>query len=114
MAASGPDESPPRRAACDPEGYLLRRRDWSERVAAEIAADEGIALSTAHWEILWLLRAFYRRYRMAPAGRALVSCVKRELGPDKGRSAYLMRLFGGSAARTACKIAGLPRPENCI
>lgn len=115
MAALGPGGGPPRRAAArDPEGYLLRREDWSERVAAEIAEDEGVALSPAHWEILRLLRAFYRRYRMAPASRALVTHVKRELGPDKGRSVYLMRLFGGSAARTACKIAGLPRPENCI
>lgn len=113
MAAPGTDRDR-RAAARDSEGYLLRRRDWSERVAAEIAADEGIVLTPAHWEILRLLRAFYRRYRMTPAARALVGHVKRELGPDKGRSVHLMRLFGGAPARTACKIAGLPRPENCI
>jgi tRNA 2-thiouridine synthesizing protein E len=43
-----------------------------------------------------------------------VSLVKKEFGPDKGRSAYLMRLFHGSPAKTAAKIAGLPRPDNCL
>jgi tRNA 2-thiouridine synthesizing protein E len=60
------------------------------------------------------LRAFYQRHQLSPATRALVNLVKRELGPDKGRSVYLMKLFGGSPAKTASKIAGLPKPLNCL
>jgi tRNA 2-thiouridine synthesizing protein E len=51
---------------------------------------------------------------MSPASRALINYMKKELGAEKGRSVYVMKLFGGSAATTAAKIAGLPKPDNCI
>jgi tRNA 2-thiouridine synthesizing protein E len=46
--------------------------------------------------------------------RILVKVVEVELGPEKGNSLYLLKLFPGSPARVASKIAGLPRPHNCI
>jgi tRNA 2-thiouridine synthesizing protein E len=46
--------------------------------------------------------------------RPLVKLVKNEFGQEVGSSAFLMRLFGGSPAKLAAKIAGLPRPTNCI
>ena len=101
-------------AALDKEGYLRNLDDWNEDIAAKLAQSEDVKLTSAHWEIIKLLRKFHRRYQMAPATRALVSYVRRELGPDKGKSTYLMRLFGGSAAKTAAKIAGLPKPDNCL
>lgn len=98
----------------DKEGYLRNLDDWNESVAIALAGDVNISLSPDHWEIIRLLRAFYNRHQMSPANRALVSLVKKELGSEKGRSVYLMRLFGGSPAKTASKIAGLPKPDNCL
>jgi tRNA 2-thiouridine synthesizing protein E len=46
--------------------------------------------------------------------RALVKLVKEQLGVEQGSSVYLMSLFGGSPAVTAAKVAGLPRPTNCL
>lgn len=98
----------------DKEGFLRDIAQWDEQAAEILASNAGIELTPAHWEILWLLRDFYRRYQSSPASRALSNYTKRELGADKGRSAYLMRLFGGSAAKTAAKLAGLPKPDNCL
>ncbi|MEX0963037.1 MAG: TusE/DsrC/DsvC family sulfur relay protein [Pseudohongiellaceae bacterium] len=98
----------------DKEGYLVELGDWRESVAIALAAREGITLGPDHWEIINLLRVFYNRHQMSPANRALVSLVKRDLGAAKGRSIYLMKLFKGSPAKTASKIAGLPKPENCL
>ena len=98
----------------DKEGYLKNLDDWNEEIAVELAAAEQIRLGAAHWEVIKLLRAFYQRHQLSPATRALVNLVKRELGPDQGRSVYLMKLFGGSPAKTASKIAGLPKPLNCL
>ena len=98
----------------DKEGYLRDLADWDEAVAQALAQQQEISLKPAHWEVLRLLRAFHRRHQLSPATRALVSLVKRELGPDKGRSVYLMRLFRGSFAKTASRIAGLPKPDNCL
>lgn len=98
----------------DKEGFLRDLDDWSEELALEIARAEGIDLNDAHWEIIRLLRSYYGEYESSPANRALVKYVARELGQEKGRSIYLLGLFPGSPAKLASKIAGLPKPDNCL
>jgi tRNA 2-thiouridine synthesizing protein E len=98
----------------DKEGYLRRLADWNETVAAEIAAREGITLTAAHWEILYAIRRFHARYELSPATRPLLKFLAQELGPEKAGSIYVMRLFPGTPAKTIAKIAGLPKPPNCI
>jgi tRNA 2-thiouridine synthesizing protein E len=100
--------------ALDPEGYLVNMNEWSPEVAKALADEEGITLTAAHWEILQVLRDFYARYEMAPAMRPLVKAVARALGPEKGRSIHLMRLFPGSPAKVAARLAGLPKPTHCL
>lgn len=100
--------------ATDKEGYLRQPNDWTPALAEALAHRERIALTPAHWEIIALLRDFYRQYQLAPAMRPLVKYVGQKLGPDKGRSIYLMQLFPPSPAKMASKIAGLPRPSNCL
>jgi tRNA 2-thiouridine synthesizing protein E len=46
--------------------------------------------------------------------RIFVKTIGEQLGKEKGSSIYLMRLFPGSPAKIAGKIAGLPKPTNCI
>lgn len=98
----------------DKEGYLTRLEDWSPEVAERLAQQEGITLTPEHWEVLEALRAFYREFELSPAMRPLVKWVGQTLGADKGRSIYLMQLFPPSPAKIANKIAGLPRPNNCL
>ena len=98
----------------DSDGYLLSLHDWDENIAAEIAAGENLKLTPEHWEVITLTRQFYEQHQLSPATRALVSFIKRELGIDKGNSRYLMKLFKGQPARLVNKIAGLPKPDNCI
>ena len=100
--------------ATDGDGFLEHFDEWNTVVANTIAAAEQINLSDAHWEILHLLREFYRQFEQSPAMRALVKYVGQQLGKDKGNSIYLLKLFPGSPAKIASKIAGLPRPENCL
>jgi tRNA 2-thiouridine synthesizing protein E len=98
----------------DKEGFLCKLDDWTPEIARQIASGEGIELTDAHWEIIELLREFYRRFEASPANRALVKFTARELGPEKGRSIYLMSLFPGSPAKIGSKVAGLPKPDNCL
>lgn len=98
----------------DKEGFLRNLADWTPAIAEEVAAREGLELTEAHWEIIALLREFYRRFEASPANRALVKFSAQELGPEKGRSVYLMTLFPGSPAKLGSKIAGLPKPDNCL
>jgi tRNA 2-thiouridine synthesizing protein E len=100
--------------ATDKDGYLLQLADWTPAVAEVLATAENIQLTPAHWEIIELLRDFYREFELSPAMRALVKQTARKLGEEKGRSIYLLQLFPPSPAKIASKIAGLPRPANCI
>lgn len=99
---------------CDNNGFLARQADWNEDIAELLARAEGIVLGREHWEIIALLQTFYNRFGDSPANRALVGFVKEQLGPEKGSSLYLMKLFPGSPARVGSRIAGLPKPKNCL
>lgn len=104
----------PHTYALDPEGFLVDMTTWSPEVAEALADEEGITLTADHWEIIELLRDFYARYEMAPAMRPLVKAVSQRLGAEKGRSIHLMRLFPGSPAKVAARLAGLPKPTHCL
>ena len=98
----------------DKDGYLVELGDWSEDTARALAAREPLELSAEHWEIIHLLREFYREYELSPATRPLIKYVALKLGTEKGNSLHLNRLVNGTPAILAAKLAGLPKPTNCI
>ncbi len=98
----------------DKEGYLKQLSDWSQPVAQALASHEKIELTDAHWEVIYLLRDFYQEFELSPAMRPMVKYVTQHLGKDKGNSLYLLTLFPGSPAKIAAKLAGLPKPDNCL
>ncbi len=103
-----------RQIALDKDGYLLRLDDWSAAVATALAEREGLVLQAAHWEILDLLRAFHDEFQLSPATRPLIKYVALKLGPEKGNGLHLNHLFQGTPAKLAAKLAGLPKPSNCL
>ena len=103
-----------REIGLDPEGYLLELTDWSPAVAEALASREGMTLTDAHREIHDLLRRFHAEFQLSPATRPLIRYVAQQLGADKGNSLYLNQLFNGTPAKLAAKLAGLPKPTNCI
>ena len=106
--------------ARDKDGYLKSLADWDDAVAGALAAAEGIALDAQHRAVIAVARDFYREHRVAPANRVLVKAVARALGPELGNSSLLARLFASSRhpqqgpALVIARIAGLPRPTNCL
>lgn len=100
--------------AVDQEGFLVDLNDWSEPVAEALADAEGLTLQAEHWEVLGVLREFYQEFQLSPATRPLIKYTALKLGPEKGNSMHLNRLFKGTPAKLAAKLAGLPKPSNCI
>ncbi len=98
----------------DDDGYLRDLAEWNEDVAQALAEREGLALEVAHWEVIHLLRDFYREFQLSPATRPLIKYVALKLGAEKGNSLHLNRLFNGTPAKLAAKLAGLPKPSNCL
>lgn len=103
-----------RRIKLDKDGYLTRLNDWDIEVAEALANHENITLTPEHWAVINLVRQFHQEFGLSPATRPLVKYVGRYLGEDKGKSLYLMTLFGGKPALTVSRLGGLPRPANCF
>ena len=98
----------------DKDGYLVDLNAWSVEVANALASAEALELTDEHWEILKLLRGFYQEFQLSPATRPLIKYTALKLGPEKGNSLHLNQLFKGTPAKLAAKLAGLPRPTNCL
>lgn len=90
------------------EGFLAHPHEWSEDVAKAFAVLENISqLTEDHWTVIYYLRHYYQRFRIAP--------MIRKLCKDTGFPlAKIERLFPSGPAKGACKLAGLPKPTGCL
>ena len=98
----------------DKDGYLVDLNQWSAEVADALATAETLELSVDHWEILDLIRGFYSQFQLSPTTRPLIKYAALKLGQEKGNSLHLNKLFKATPAKLAAKLAGLPRPTNCL
>lgn len=91
------------------EGGLLELGDWSEQIAQDLAAEEGITLSKEHWDVINFLRDHYLRCGPCPSGRAVLALLEDTFAQQDGKK-HLYHLFPRGPVVQACKIAGLPLP----
>nr|WP_297349258.1 TusE/DsrC/DsvC family sulfur relay protein [uncultured Glaciecola sp.] len=98
----------------DSKGYLIDYLEWDKQLALVIAQQEAIELTSAHWDVVLFVRAFYEEYETSPAIRVLVKSLANKFGPEIGNSRHVQRLFPKGPAKQATKIAGLPKPAKCL
>jgi TusE/DsrC/DsvC family sulfur relay protein len=94
--------------AVNDEGFLTDPAQWREEMASQIAAAEGIAeLTGRHWQVIQFMRHEYEAKGTGPTVRVL--------GKTSGVTVKeLYQLFPKGPAKTAAKIAGIPKPRGCI
>jgi TusE/DsrC/DsvC family sulfur relay protein len=92
----------------DAEGFLTDPEQWNERIAEEIARQNGIAeLTDRHWLVVRFMRERYLDTGDAPSIRAL--------GKESGVPVKeFYQLFPKGPAKLAAKIGGIPKPKGCI
>lgn len=90
------------------EGFFDDPGRWTEDMAPEIARAEGITeLTDRHWQVIRFMRERFAATGTGPTVRAL--------GKTSGVTVKeLYRLFPHGPAKTAAKIAGIPKPRGCI
>ncbi len=90
------------------EGFLVDPDQWTEGMAPEIAKNAGVVdLTPLHWTVIRFVRAEYEAKGTGPTVRVL--------GKTSGVSIKeLYQLFPQGPAKTAAKIAGIPKPRGCI
>jgi tRNA 2-thiouridine synthesizing protein E len=90
------------------EGFLVDPSQWTEDMAIELARREGIEpLSDRHWQVIHFMRQQYEATGSGPNVRML---AKTSGIPVKD----LYQLFPKGPAKTAAKVAGIPKPRGCI
>lgn len=92
------------------DGRLANADDWSNAVAKALAEKDGIELTDNHWEIINLMRDFYKQFNISPIRKLLLKTIKEKLGEKKASRDYLCSLFPNDVQIEGTKIAGLPIP----
>jgi TusE/DsrC/DsvC family sulfur relay protein len=90
------------------EGFFEDPSQWTEPMAAELARESGIdELNDRHWQVIRFMRAEYFEKGTGPTVRVL--------GKTSGVTVKeLYQLFPKGPAKTAARIAGIPKPRGCI
>lgn len=91
----------------DDEGFFTDPTQWNEDVAREMAAEEGIELTDRHWTVVRFTR---NEYLQKGTGATVRMLGKASGVPVK----ELYQLFPKAPAKTAARIAGIPKPRGCI
>lgn len=103
-----------RTIATDDEGYLKERSDWSPELRDFMAAQMGLTLTPEHLTIIAMVQRYYDEYETTPPIRGLIKLLSQEGHEELADSIKLAILFPEGAAKSAAKLAGLPKPVKCI
>jgi tRNA 2-thiouridine synthesizing protein E len=107
-------QSDPQRPALDADGHLQDYRQWTPDVARQMAADDGLHLNDTQLMILIAVRDFYARFAHAPATRPLIRYLIQQVDPTLSNAQLMADFQTGLVARTLARLAGVPKPPNCL
>lgn len=91
----------------DDEGFLTNYDEWDEQLATRLAAQIGLTLTDAHWEVLRFLRKDF-------AEQGETATIRRVAMFAGTPIKALFALFPQKPAKKMAYIAGLPKPRGCV
>lgn len=101
--------------ALDQDGHLCDHTIWTPDIAQQLANTLDIVLDTERLAVLQQVRAFFVKFNHAPATRPLIKWLQQTLPDDDISNQKLQQLFNtGLVARHVNRLAGLPKPPNCL
>lgn len=89
------------------DGHMVDASQWSEALALQLAAAQGVAMTEAHWAIVRFAREDFASATVAPN-------IRRITQGTGVTTKDLYALFPKAPARTVAKIAGIPKPAGCL
>lgn len=101
--------------ALDQDGHLCDHLLWTPEIAQQLAATLDVELNDEHLAILQQVRAFFVKFNHAPATRPLIKWLQKTLPEYDISNQKLQQIFNtGLVARHVNRLAGLPKPPNCL
>ncbi len=98
----------------DQDGHLVDYTIWNEDVAQELANSLDLELSEWHFQILNAVRQFYAQFGHSPATRPLIKFLMKTVGPEVDNAVLQDKFKTGLVARHLSRLAGIPKPANCL
>ena len=99
----------------DDDGHLKNHNDWTPKIAQRLADTIGVTLESEHYQIIGEVRVFFETYHHSPSTRPLIKYLMASLPNLDISNQKLQQLFNtGLVARHVNRIAGLPKPPNCL
>jgi TusE/DsrC/DsvC family sulfur relay protein len=93
--------------AFNAEGFMTNPAQWTKEIAVELARQEGLELTPAHWQIIEFCRKEAASSGSAPTLRTITT--------GTGISTKdLFALFPKGPAKKVARISGLGKPEGCV
>lgn len=98
----------------DQDGHLVDYTIWDESVAQQLAQSLDLELNAWHFEILQAVRQFYAQFGHSPATRPLIKFLMKTVNADINNAMLQERFNTGLVARHLSRLAGVPKPTNCL
>lgn len=97
----------------DSEGYIRHLDQWSEDYAKALAKQEGLELTSEHWQVIYFLREFYAEHDIQAQVRVMIKHFAAEWGKERGNNHYLHLIFPkGGPQKQGNRLAGLLRTKG--
>ena len=94
------------------KGYIVNAEDWTEEVAKELAAADGLELTEEHWDLINYLRdEFFNNAGNNPNTRTITKDMSKKWG-KKISTKELYALFPHDPSKQGGRIAGLPESKR--
>ena len=87
---------------------------WNQEVAKELAKSLELELTDWHFEILMAVRQFYQQFGHSPATRPLIKFLMKTVSADINNAILQEKFNTGLVARHLSRLAGVPKPANCL
>ncbi len=88
-------------------GYLVNSSDWTEEIAAELFAEEGIEPTDEHWDVVKYVRDETLDGN-EPNERGIMKAMGKLWG-EKVSSKTMYEMFPGMPSKQGLKIGGCPQ-----
>lgn len=98
----------------DQDGHLVNYTIWNESVAQELARKLDLELTPWHFQILQAVRQFYHQFGHSPATRPLIKFLMKTVSSDINNAVLQEQFNTGLVARHLSRLAGIPKPPNCL
>jgi len=91
----------------DEEGFMTVYDEWDEEVGAALAAQIGIEMTDAHWNVIRFLRSDF-------AEQGQTATIRRVATVGGVGTKELFQLFPKKPAKKMSYVAGLQKPVGCV